>query len=103
MAKDNTKKTKQRPVETLRAGAVKASIWKNDSEKGAFFSVSFSRTYKNADGRLRDVSSFSGPQLLQLSRLAEKAYDRAAELRRAENATEEAEEHAEEQEEGEAA
>lgn len=100
---NNTKKTKQRPVDTLRTGSVKASIWKNDSEKGAFFSVSFSRTYKTGDGKLRDVSSFSGPQLLQLARLAEKAYDRAAELRRAETANDEPDAEDNETTEGEAA
>ena len=72
--------TKTRPVETLRDGAIKAAIWRNDSENGAFHGVTFSRTYKNGGGELQDTNSFSGTQLLRLSRLAEKAYDRAAKL-----------------------
>lgn len=72
--------TKTRPVETLRDGAIKAAIWKNESENGAFHGVTFSRTYKNGSGDLQDTNSFSGTQLLRLARLAEKAYDRAAKL-----------------------
>ena len=76
--------TKQRPVETLRDGAVKAAIWKNEGENGTFFNVTFARTYKNGDGNLHDTDSFSGTQLLKLARLADKAYDRTAELAKAE-------------------
>jgi len=75
--------TKQRPVETLRDGAIKAAIWKNESENGPFFNVTFSRTYRNGDGELHDTDSFSGTQLLQLARLADKAYERTRKLTRA--------------------
>lgn len=86
-----SKKTKQRPVETLRDGALKASIWKNESENGIFFAVNFARTYKNGDGDLNDTDSFSGSQLLRLARLADKAYDRTSKLIRAERAKDETE------------
>lgn len=76
------KQTKTRPVETLRDGSIKAAIWKNESEKGDFFAVTFARTYKDGQGNLQDTDSFSGTQLLILARLAEKAYDRAAKLTR---------------------
>lgn len=75
-----SKQTKQRPVETLRDGAIKAAIWKNESDNGDFFAVTFARTYKSDDGELHDTDSFSGAQLLRLARLAEKAYDRQAKL-----------------------
>lgn len=87
-----TKETKQRPVETLRDGAIKAAIWRNESEKGAFFAVTFSRTYRNGDGNLKDTDSFSGTQLLQLARLADKAYDRAAKLTKAARTADETDE-----------
>jgi cell wall assembly regulator SMI1 len=87
-----SKKTKQRPVETLRDGAIKAAIWKNESEKGAFFSVTFARTYKDKDGDLQDTESFSGSQLLRLARLADKAYERTAKLAQAERAKDDTEE-----------
>ena len=75
-----TKKTKKRPVETLRDGAIKAAIWKNKSENGIFFNVTFARSYKDTDGDLQDTDSFSGTQLLRLARLAEKAYERTGQL-----------------------
>lgn len=78
-----TNANKQRPVETLRDGAVKAAIWKNEGDNGVFFNVTFARTYKNGDGNLHDTDSFSGTQLLKLARLADKAYDRAAALAQA--------------------
>ena len=84
-----TKETKTRPVETLRDGAIKAAIWKNESENGDFFAVTFSRTYKDASGELQDTASFSGTQLLRLARLADKAYDRTGKLTKTARATDE--------------
>ena len=84
--------TKQRPVETLRDAAIKAAIWKNESENGPFFNVTFSRTYRNGDGELHDTDSFSGTQLLQLARLADKAYERARKLTRAARVAEDGDE-----------
>ena len=87
-----SKQTKQRPVETLRDGAIKAAIWKNESENGAFFAVTFARTYKNGGGELKDTDSFSGTQLLRLARLADKAYGRAAKLTKAARAADDTDE-----------
>lgn len=78
-----TNNTKQRPEKTLREGAIKAAIWRNESENGPFFAVTFARTYKDAEGKLQDTDSFSGTQLLQLARLADKAYGAAAAMARA--------------------
>ena len=89
-----SKETKTRPVETLRDGAIKAAIWRNESENGPFFNVTFARTYKKGEGELQDTDSFSGSQLLRLARLADKAYGRTAQLAkaaRAENDTDDEE------------
>ena len=91
-----TKTTKTRPVETLRDGAIKAAIWKNESEKGVFFAVTFARTYTDGDGNLQDTDSFSGSQLLRLARVAEKAYDRTGKLARAARIESETEDEGEE-------
>lgn len=93
-----TKKTKQqqRPVETIRDGAIKAAIWKNEGEKGAFFSVTVARTYKGDDGQLHDSDSFSGTQLLHLAHVLGKAYDRVDRLAHAEKAKAKAEDDGEE-------
>ncbi len=37
----------KQPANTLRCGNIKATIWQNVSEKGPFFSTTFSRPFKN--------------------------------------------------------
>ena len=70
-----------KPTETLRDGSLKATIWRNETDKGAFFRVNFSRGYRDDAGNWQDSDSFSGSELLRLARLASKAYDRTNELR----------------------
>ena len=70
-----------KPVETLREiGGLKATIWKNSSSKGQFYSTEFSRTYRTEDG-YRNSRSFHDGDLLALARLAQKAHDKLAELK----------------------
>jgi len=69
-----------KPVATLRErGGLKATIWKNSSTKGTFYSIEISRTYRTDDG-YRDTRSFSDSDLLIVSRLAQRAYDKVGEL-----------------------
>ena len=72
-----------KPYQTIRDGALKATIWRNDSEKGPFYSVNFSRTYTDAAGDYKESDSFSGSELLQLGHLSTKAYDVISEARTA--------------------
>ena len=72
----------QRPADTLRDGAVKATIWERQGERGAFNATDLSRTYKDQEGNLRDSRSFSGSDLLRVSELAKGAYHRTNELHR---------------------
>lgn len=73
--------SKTKPALTITDGAIKASVWRNNSEKGAFYSVTFSRRYKRGDGEFADSYSYSGSELLRLARLAESAYEQAHALR----------------------
>ncbi len=75
---------KNRPVDTLRDGQVKASIWRNTSDKGAFFTTTLARTYKDAEGNLRDTQNFRADDLLRLGELTRQAHHRSNELRREE-------------------
>jgi len=72
-----------RPIETIRDGKLSASIWQNQSEKGVFYSVTFERVYTGEDGNAKSATSFSGSELLRISHLARRAYDRANKLREA--------------------
>lgn len=78
-----TQETNNRPVDTLRDGALKAAIFENQGEKGPFYSVKITRTYTDSKGDFRDSTSFSGSELLRVAHLAAKAYDRSNELRAA--------------------
>ena len=71
-----------KPIDTIREGSLKATIWKNFGDNGNFYSVEFTRTWQDDQGNYHDADSFSGSQLLRVARLAAKAYDRTAELRR---------------------
>lgn len=75
-----------KPIDTLRDGSLKATIWKNFGEKGNFYTVNLTRTYKDEAGNYHDSDSFSGSELLRIARLAGKAYDRTSELRQQDNA-----------------
>ena len=70
------------PRDVLRDGNLKATIWKSEGEKGPFYSANLARTYKDENGELRDSHSFAGAELLRVSELARKAYDRTQALRR---------------------
>lgn len=76
-----TNKQSQKPITTIRDGRISASVWKNEGEKKSYYSVTFSRVYTDAEGKLQNSSSFSGLELLKLARLAAKTYDELAILR----------------------
>ena len=41
---------KPQPVEKFTCSSITASIWKNEGEKGVFYNVTITRSYKTADG-----------------------------------------------------
>lgn len=72
------------PEDTLRDGNLKSTIWKNQGDKGAFFSVTLTRSYQDDADNWHETDSFSGTQLLRIAHLAGRAYDRVTELRQQE-------------------
>ncbi|MCB1682366.1 MAG: hypothetical protein KDI65_10595 [Alphaproteobacteria bacterium] len=73
------------PVDVIRDGALKATIWENEGENGVYFSTVLARTYEDTDGRLRDTHSFTGSDLLRVAELARRAYEHVSEYRAALN------------------
>lgn len=73
--RENGNADKQKRPDNIWDGNIKASIWENEGESGQFHSVTFSRTYEDRDGNLRDAHSFAGTDVLKVSELARKAYD----------------------------
>ncbi|UYV12393.1 MAG: hypothetical protein NCW75_13975 [Phycisphaera sp.] len=80
--------TTNKPAETIRDGSLKATIWKNPpktgDDKGPFYSVQITRTWRDEHGTYHDSDRFSRSELLRVARLANRAYDRELELRAAE-------------------
>jgi hypothetical protein len=64
-----------KPANTLRCGNIKATIWENTSEKGPFFSTTFSRPFKDQSGAWRNGTSFGLNDLEALLTVAREAKD----------------------------
>lgn len=57
------------PAHKLRLGLITATIWDNDG----FFSVDLARSYKDNQGMWQSTTSFAHSDLLNLSKLAQRA------------------------------
>jgi len=66
--------TKQRPAQTIRYGRLKAAIWRQESDKGPWYSVAFARAYRDQDGSWQSSGSFGLNDLLVLAKLADEAH-----------------------------
>lgn len=81
-AMSDDKENTRRPEETLREGSLKAAIWRNEGEHGAYHSVTVARTYKDREGNLQDTQSFRAKDMLGLSELARRAHHSTHDLDR---------------------
>jgi hypothetical protein len=61
------------PANRLRCGDIKATIWQNVSEKGPFFSTTFSRPFMDQSGAWRIGTSFGLNDLEALVNIAREA------------------------------
>lgn len=85
MDRDNGEQPKK-PAQVVRDGNIKASVWENEGENGRFYATTFSRSYKDQEGNIRDTNNFVGTDLLKLSELARETYTRTNALARKERA-----------------
>jgi len=65
--------TNNKPASRLRCGNIKATIWKNLSEKGPFFATTFTRPFKDQSGEWRNGISFGLKDLAALVTVARDA------------------------------
>jgi len=65
---------KQRPAQTIRYGRLKAAIWRQESDKGSWYSVTFARAYRDQDGNWQSSGSFGRDDLLVLAKIADQAH-----------------------------
>jgi len=65
--------TNNKPANRLRCGDIKATTWQNVSEKGPFFSTTFSRPFMDESGAWRIGTSFGLNDLEALVNIAREA------------------------------
>lgn len=65
---------KQRPAGEIRYGRLKATIWRQESEQGPWYSVVVTRSYKDAQGEWASSQSFGRDDLLVLAKLCDQAH-----------------------------
>lgn len=71
-----------RPIETLRDGALKVSIFRNRGDRGDFYSMVPGRIFTDdKSDKIRETSSLSGSEPLRMANLLTKSYERVAEFR----------------------
>jgi hypothetical protein len=66
-----TNKTK--PINEIRLGAIKASVWENETETGIRYNVTVSRLYKDGDAWKRS-ESFGRDDLPLVAKVADLAH-----------------------------
>ena len=81
-----------KPAFTERFGGMKGTIWKNPGNDGKpdRYTVSYSRSYKTAEGEWKETTSLNEIDNLKLGHLASKVTERIVELKSAYRSEEEA-------------
>ena len=64
---------KNKPIHEVRLGSIKAVVWRNETETGVRYNVTFSRLYKEGD-QWKSTESFGRDDLLLLGKVANDAH-----------------------------
>ena len=75
------------PIHTLRHRNLKATIWRNDTDKGPMFNVTLVRAYRDDAGEWQDSHSFGYDDLMNVSALLYEAHAHISAVKAKENAT----------------
>ena len=68
----NTKNT-NKPAHEIRINGIRATIWKNDTEKGPRYNTTFERSYRDGE-QWKTSDSFGRDDLLIVSHIATEAF-----------------------------
>jgi hypothetical protein len=74
---------KTRPAHKIRNRTLSVTIWKNESDKGPWYSVTPSRSYKQGE-EWKESDSFGEDDLLPLAKLLDEAHSWIVNTQRAE-------------------
>ena len=62
------------PAHKIRTGSLQVTIWRNPSEKGAWYSVNPVRSYKKGDETWKETDSLGFDDLLGMAKLLDQAH-----------------------------
>jgi hypothetical protein len=62
-----------KPTHKIRNGVLQVTIWRNHGEKGNWYSVIPSRSYKQGDDIWKETDSLNGDDLLPMAKLLDLA------------------------------
>lgn len=80
--KNETAETKKAaPVAKIRVDLINASIWKNTTDKGTFYNVTFENRYRDGEGNWKSGHNYATGDLLALAKAADLAHSKIIELR----------------------
>jgi len=65
----------EKPEKKFKAGPVSSTIWQNNHEKGAFYTISISRNYKDKEGNWQSTNSLRLNDLPKATVVLQKAYE----------------------------
>ncbi len=79
---ENSQSQGNKPELVVRDGSLKATVWRNESDKGPYYTTSLAKTYTDNQGNPRDTQNFSQSDLLRVSELGREAYGMINDLKR---------------------
>jgi hypothetical protein len=62
------------PIARVQVGTVQGAVWRRETDKGAFYSATFTNRYKDAKGDWHDGDSYSHMDLLAVQEAARQLY-----------------------------
>ena len=63
-----------KPAQKLRDGVLQVTIWRNSGEKGSWYSVIPSRSYKQGEDTWKETDSLNSDDCLAMAELIREAY-----------------------------
>lgn len=73
--------TPKRPIDKHRDGALEVAIWKQEGEKGPFYTTERTRSYQDRNGDWQKSHSIPERDLLRAARLDQRAYETIQQIR----------------------
>ena len=62
------------PAHKIRSGVLQVTIWRNSGDKGNWYSVTHSRSYKDGDGVWKETDTLNFDALLPMGKLFDLAH-----------------------------